>query len=540
MKLAVGMIVKNESKVIERCLNSIKDIVDILIISDTGSTDNTIEIIKNFCTKNKIKFEIYRNEWKNFGTNRTELLRISKNKSDYLLLLDADESVVLNNFKKETLCAPGYHLRYSGNLDYAQVLLINNRLSWKYFGVTHEYIALEENENVFIENLDSIKMVSYNDGSNRVNKFQRDIELLEQGIKDEPNNARYYFYLANSYRDSGDYKKAIEMYQKRISLGGWEEEIFYSYYQIGVCQEMFGNSYDAKDAYLEAFEFRPTRAEPLYRLSVLCRNLREYQQAYLYSNKGLEISYPKDLLFIDKSVYDYLLLFERSIAAYYIGDYKLAYDDSKTLLSKEYVSPSIKNQTRINIRFSEEKLFGKIITSHFDKESALKVLKEAIVIFRRLGVQYFLQAGTLLGYARNGDFLDHDDDIDIGIIGDDISEHIKDEFVKEGFAFSLQLGKKFKNLEYRFYKYGIQLDLFFNYYEVGGERIYCGVFDNNGQAYKFLYSKFNINFVDFKGIKVGVPEDVEKYLREQYGQDWKVENKNWNYLEAKNKVKLEG
>ena len=329
MQLAVALMVKNEERVIERCLSSVKDIADLIIVSDTGSTDKTIEIIKNFCIKNKIKFEIYRNEWNNFGANRTELLKIAKNKSDYLLLLDADMVVELNNFKKENLFADGYHVRYCGDLDYSQILLIKNTFDWTYVGVTHEYINSVEAKKY--AEVSSLKIKHLHDGQNRSNKFLRDIELLEQGIKDEPNNARYYFYLANSYRDIGDYKKAIEIYQKRISLGGWSEEQYCSIYQTAKCFEVLGNINEAKIYYLKAWEFRPTRAEPLYYLAVLCRNNKEYQQAYMFCKRAIEIKYPNDSLFIERPIYEYLIMFELSINAYWVGKYQESYEFCKKI-----------------------------------------------------------------------------------------------------------------------------------------------------------------------------------------------------------------
>jgi tetratricopeptide (TPR) repeat protein len=346
--------VKNEEKVIGRCLESVKDIADLFIISDTGCIDNTVEIIKSFCKINKKEYQIYRNEWINFGHNRNELLKITRNQSGYSLLLDADMTIDLQNFNKEKLSADAYYIRYSGDLDFAQILLINNKFNWNYFGVTHEYI--NSNEAKIFENLDSIKINHLYDGSNRINKANRDIKLLEQGIIDEPNNSRYYFYLANSYRDSGNYKKALDLYEQRIFLGGWDQEIFYSYYQMGICSEKLNANEVAKKCYLNAFELRPTRSEPLYRLSVLCRNLGQYQQAYMYSKRGLDVSYPEDVIFIEKPVYDYLLLFEKSIAAYYIGKHQESYNDCKKLLSIKNISDSIKIQTEKNIKFSEEKI----------------------------------------------------------------------------------------------------------------------------------------------------------------------------------------
>lgn len=296
--------VKNESQIIKRCLSSIKDIIDYYVIVDTGSSDNTIDIIKEYLKD--IPGEIHSKPWINFAYNRTDALQLAKNKSDYAILLDADMMVLNVLFDKNKLESDAYHIRYAGNCDYAQVLLINNRLDWKYKGVTHEYITSEQAKS--FETLEELKILHLHDGSSRETKFQRDIELLEQGIKDEPENSRYYFYLAQSYKDLGNYEKASDYYLKRAKMYGWEEEVFYSIYQLGYCNEMLGKVKEAKYYYLAAWEFRPTRAEPLYRLSVLCNKRKEHEQAYVFAKSGLKIKYPKDLLFIDKSAYTNLSL----------------------------------------------------------------------------------------------------------------------------------------------------------------------------------------------------------------------------------------
>ena len=435
--LGVALIVKNEEKIIERCLSSVKGIVDKIIICDTGSTDSTIEKITNFAESNKIFCEIYHTPWKNFGWNRTELLKLSKHKTDYLLLLDADEQIEVKNFDKEKLTAKAYYLRHAGGLDYAQVLLIDNHMDWYFVGVTHEYINTKEE--VKEETLDSIIIHDFSDGKNRENKGARDIELLQQGLKEEPNSTRYHFYLAQTYKDLGQYEKAIEYYVKRITLKGWAEEVYYSMYALAYCEEKLDNIELAKSGYLAAWEFRPVRAEALYHLALLCRLRKEYQQAYLFAKKALEIPYPKDILFINRDVYEYELLFEKSISAYYIGKYQEAYDECKKIMTIPGIPESIADQNKKNIQFSEKKLFGKVLTNTYDtkfesmteqeKEQQVIEIKELEQLFKeQFGLQLYPIYGTLLGIIRDNDFIGHDYDLDLAYIS---KYHTKKEILKE-------------------------------------------------------------------------------------------------------------
>jgi len=350
--ICLGMLVKNEKLNIKLTLETVKSILDYWIICDTGSTDDTMEIIKE--TMKGIPGELIQRPWINFGYNRSEVAILTKNKADYSLMLDADFLVELNGFDKKNLIDDQYDLliKWVGTGFY-NPLLFSNRLAWKSVGVVHEYWYAEGIKT-------RSKFPSLNLNHNRCGparpKGLCDLELLLQGIKDEPNNARYHFYLANTYRDVGQYQKAIEIFNKRISMGGWDEEVFYSKYQLGYCFELLGDINNAKIEYLKAWEYRPSRAEPLNKIATLCRKNREYHQAYLFAKKGLEIPYPNDIIFVDKPTYAYCLRFEKSIAAYWLGKYNEAIEDCNIIDNLEGVAEDVKIQNRKNIKFSEDKL----------------------------------------------------------------------------------------------------------------------------------------------------------------------------------------
>jgi len=352
--ICLGMIVKNEALNIKATLESVKSIIDYWIICDTGSTDDT-EIIAKEVLKD-IPGEYVHRQWINFGYNRSEVAILTKNKADYSIMLDADFLVRLNGFNKKDLIDDQYDIiiKWVGTSFY-NPLLFSNRLAWKSVGCVHEYWYAEGVKTR--SKLTTLYFDHERHGPARP-KGLYDLTLLEQGIKDEPNNARYHFYLANTLRDIGKYEEAIEMFNKRVEMKGWDEEVFYSKYQIGLCFELLGEIEAAKVSYLSAWEYRPSRAEPLWRLAALCRKKGEYQQAYLFANKGMEIPYPNDIIFVDRPTYEYVLLFEASIAAYWIN----LYNESIELCKKIEKTPDVPNDVRIqnkkNMQFSIDKLKG--------------------------------------------------------------------------------------------------------------------------------------------------------------------------------------
>jgi glycosyltransferase involved in cell wall biosynthesis len=337
-RIGLVMIVKNESKIITRCLESLVDIIDEYLIVDTGSTDNTIEIIDNYFEENHphIKGRICSREWKNFGHNRTEALKLAKEniKVDWLLTVDADMLVVNEGFDKNKLDTNlGAYLLHqkNGTLKYANVRLLNNRHNWKSIGVTHEFLSSNENSR---DTLNTLWINDIGDGGAKSDKFERDIKLLEQGLKDEPNNERYMFYLANSYKDTHQWEKAINLYQSRINVGGWIEEITCSYEYMGFCYEYSNNIDKAISTWMLGYEKNPNRAECLYNAIRLLRIQGKNKIAYHLCKLAKAIPFPEnDVLFVNHNVYDFLIDEEISILVYYADPNCDARDIFKNILS---------------------------------------------------------------------------------------------------------------------------------------------------------------------------------------------------------------
>jgi tetratricopeptide (TPR) repeat protein len=358
-KLCLNMIVKNESKNLTRLFDSIKHIVDDYIIIDTGSTDDTREVIKKYWDQLNIKGHIENIPFKNFGYNRTEGLKMAreKSKSDYVLLLDADMVIIDEGFNKnelinkETLTLK----QKNDNIQWRNTRIIKNTIKASCIGVTHEYYDIKGAKQ---EQINTLSIKDIGDGGCKEDKFERDIKLLEQGIEDEPNNNRYYFYLAQSYRDINNIDKSIEFYKKHIKMAGWEEEIWYSYYMIGTLYLRNSMEKEAEEWIMKGFIFRTKRAEGLYALCKYFREKGNYQKAYYYCVLAKAIPYPKDdSLFLEYKIYDYELDFEYSIINFYIphANKKEAINSALNFINKSLDDNKL-NLTLKNINFYIEAL----------------------------------------------------------------------------------------------------------------------------------------------------------------------------------------
>jgi glycosyltransferase involved in cell wall biosynthesis len=361
VKICLTMIVKNESQIIERCLESVKDIVDCISICDTGSSDETVEIIESFLKRNQMPGKVYRHEWKNFGYNRTLSYLEAKNTLEefgldvsktYLLLLDADMMLEWSpEFNKNQLHNAGYRIiQRGGDLAYYNVRLIRPDLDWECKGATHEVWCLKSGH--LIPNLDSLAILDIGDGGSKADKFERDKRLLTEALKEEPNNPRYMFYLAQTYLSLGEYENAITWYQNRINQRGWDEEVWYAKFMIGVCNEKLGDWNLAFDNYLEAYQFRPSRAEPLYSIANYFKLHNKHILAFYFASEAQKIKYPQnDSLFVNHQIYNSLIDEVLSISSYYCNFKDKGFSSNEKLIFNKNASKAVKYQALVNAQY---------------------------------------------------------------------------------------------------------------------------------------------------------------------------------------------
>ncbi len=325
MKLCLNMIVKNEAGRITRALKSALPYISCYAITDTGSTDDTAEVIKTFFMHHKVPGIINHAPFVDWSQARNAALIAARSIIprcgwDYALLMDADMEIVVKDLKKltETLELGGlaYDLEQrAGTLHYGNRRFISAKAQGMYRGVTHEFLDVETGG--FIAN-DVAYFIDHADGANRPDKFIRDIRLLLGGLEKEPNNERYFYYLAQSYRDGNNLPKAIEWYRKRVAAGGWAEEQWSAQFNLALCYKDMQDEELFIREMLIAYNMRPSRAESLYELAHYFRLKPDKQNiAAMYAEMGMTIPRVNDLLFVSDHVYVSGLKEEFAITGFY-------------------------------------------------------------------------------------------------------------------------------------------------------------------------------------------------------------------------------
>lgn len=360
--ICLTMIVKNEESIIEDMLKQVSPFINYWVIVDTGSTDKTKEVIKKFFDAAKIPGELHERPWVDFGHNRTEAMQLADGKADYMWVMDADDGIDgVPPFKN--LMADVYAMRIGKNFSHWRHQLFKSGLDWKYKGVLHEY-AFSEKTKVRGRLEGDYFIIARTAGARNSDpkKYENDAKVLEEALKKEPNNERYWFYLGQSYFDSHNYKESKRAYAKRVSMGKWNEEQFYAQWRVGLCAIKLAESdEEVVQQLLRAYELRPNRAEPLFSLAEYMRSRSRYAMAYMFAKAAAQIPFPKnDVLFIYSDIYSWRALDETAVNAFHLGKVKESFDIAKHLVEKGLVPPQQRERITKNLHACAGKLGLKI------------------------------------------------------------------------------------------------------------------------------------------------------------------------------------
>jgi hypothetical protein len=366
--IGLCMIVKNEAKVILKCLASALPIVDYVLIVDTGSEDGTQDLVRGFLTAHNVRGAVIDEPWRDFAYNRTFALERLREVSevDYAMIIDADDVVMLDpDFDpiafKSLMDQDLYNVEVShGDILFYRPQICRNRLPFSFKGVLHEYLDAP----AWPISRQDAKGFHIGTGSGGVRsqnprKYQDDAAALENVLKTEADPflvSRYTFYLAQSYRDCGEREKALEHYLQRTEQGFWIEEIYVSFLEAGNLMAALDRPFQEVVAVFErATQAVPTRAEALHAASRYCRDRSRNVEGQEYARRGLNINKPPGL-FVQGWVYDYGLLDEFSVNAYWTGAYRESLDACIKLLTSDKLPGHMVQRVATNARFASDKL----------------------------------------------------------------------------------------------------------------------------------------------------------------------------------------
>ena len=378
-KLALNFICKDESHCILSMLNSVKTITDLIVCNDTGSTDGTQEVIKNFGIENNIPTFVFERQFDNFENSRNHAMdklkevvkELNWNANDvYGYWCDCDETLIISpNFNKNQFTKDFYMINTNiGQMKYTRNTFFRVSKSFEWYGVVHEFIRPKEQvTSGLAEGLNvDVKMIGNSWKGDIANKYLSHAHLLEKYLANDRTDPRWIFYIAQSFYDSASLKdnqdeneerlrRSIKYYKERVSrTDGYEEERFYSQYRVGSIMATLEYPWkDVQQELLKAYSMDPLRGEPIKVMVDYYFRLGEWNLAYLYS-KFMKVNfhnknpYPTRLLFIDQSLYNWKILETHSAVCFYLGKKDEAKSNYTELLSLINNSPELFSQDDIN------------------------------------------------------------------------------------------------------------------------------------------------------------------------------------------------
>jgi len=355
--ICLNMIVKNEAPVIRRCLDSVRPLISTWCILDTGSTDGTQELIREHFRD--LPGQLHQSDWKGFGASRSEAIQLARPQADYLFFIDADAELILPaGYRLPELTEPCYEFAHRlADTTFFRRDLVSTRLDWRYVGVLHEYIdcGLPCPPNPIRGPL--VQERPEGARSRDPLKYQKDVLTLERALRDEPQNERYQFYLAQSQKDAGQLERAVASYRRRAAMGGWGEEVYISLLRVAELLEVLDRpESEVLGAYLDAHEARPARAECLAGLARYLRGRRKFHLAALFAGEGMARPIPGDRLFVVESCHTWRCLDEFAVAAYWCGRHQECLEACDRLLAEGFLPAEEVERVRANRAFAARAL----------------------------------------------------------------------------------------------------------------------------------------------------------------------------------------
>ena len=352
--LGLGLIARDEEELLPRLLASCGGAFDEVVLVDTGSTDGTVTVFEAWAASQPtVRGRVVAFPWvDDFGAARQVALDALE--SDWCVWADCDDVLVGAGALRGAVGAArdgvcGLTARYDYvATEFARHVRVVRRGAGRWRGAVHEALDVDGPVEALPEDLVRwVHLPAEHEGPKP--RLLRDRAILERELAADGSDERTVFYLAQTYRDLGDLPRAVAMYERRAAMAGWPEETFFARFQAGAL--LADTDWPrAMAGLVAAWEQRPQRLEPLQLLSAHLRLRGEYETADLFARRGLGVPRPPDELFVAGWVYAWGMTFERSVTAYWVGDFAASMACCDELLRRDDLPSLHREQTEHNRR----------------------------------------------------------------------------------------------------------------------------------------------------------------------------------------------
>ena len=406
--ICLTMIVNNEAHCIERCLNSVFQYIDFWVINDNGSTDGTQDIIKNFFKQKGIPGILNEDGWKGFSHNRSLAFQIAEKdvKCEWMYVIDADD------YLTTPLRIPSHlsdadsliiTLQEGPNVKQTRQQLFKIGGGWGYAGVVHEYPysrKIDPRKIRIRKALDIVVMASRGGARNNDPlKYWKDAIAMEKDIErlrkipyrnlphwEKNLEARYCYYISQSWNDFGHSENCIKWANERVKHVGFKEEVFRAYLmKARNLRKLRVSDEQIVKAIQETINYDPKRAEAYFEMAHQYVQREEWEKAWEWIKPTMRLKRPTDKLFIvEDFTYEFGAKKEASWVAYKLGHYNASYKLANDLCETYTLDPKFRSWA-YNIKHKNIGYVLQATTQYKEEFKNIKCSKSKIVVNFEMG-----------------------------------------------------------------------------------------------------------------------------------------------------------
>lgn len=355
-RVALTMIVRDEAHVIERCIDSVRPVIDCWAIVDTGSVDGTQDVVRRALAD--LPGALIERPWVDFAHNRTEALEHARTVgADYALMIDADDVLeIARDFDLPHLDAPGYWMDIVvGTIRVPRIQLMRLDLPWRYAAAVHEYATMDRTPAidavVGVPGIGGLRMRTHHDGArwqNRAPALEGDVAALERMVAEDPTDGRALFYLGQTLAQLGRHAAARDAHLRSVAHTAWPAQAYFA--RLAAARMLIAAGADLGvaaaelDALVEEF---PGRAEAIVERAHLANASGDPSLALsvLAQSDGLRASDDTGF-FVEVDAYGPARDLEYAVAALATGDPMAALTRGKAAADHEDASPLVREAAR--------------------------------------------------------------------------------------------------------------------------------------------------------------------------------------------------
>lgn len=415
-QICLCMLTKNSSKYIVKTLDSIiknpiigHRIGYCVIVVDSSTSDDCEEIIKSYFNQVKVPLKMKRAKWQSYSYNRNlalDLCDSDDNPCEYTWMNDDDDYLVGEPIIPDKLNRDTYQLRLGltmTNTYWRPQIIKRSNKRIRYTRRVHEYL---ENTHYSMERIQGKYYINAVVSPGGKEKQLRYIALLNQDLQEMPGDTRSIFYIAESYFSMEDWTNALEKYQERSKLGGYEDEIYLSHMNSAFCHMQLKHDWGlALAEYLKAHEVSPQRHECIARIANNYSLQGKWNLAYRFAQWGLTLNPNHGAFLQDIVQYDYVLQDVLALTSINLRKFHEAIDPIVACLYKNSIPPDQRPRLLGYMKIAAKETFDSA-TSVLGPEDIQRWLNDTAGPKRAIGIELDNNKSAVRSLLRCSYFLD--------------------------------------------------------------------------------------------------------------------------------------